>query len=51
VADAYAAIADQAPEGLPTFDDGQRAVAITEAVLRSADHDGQWTEVGVEVLA
>jgi predicted dehydrogenase len=51
VADAYAAIADEAPEGLPTFDDGQRAVAITEAVLRSADHDGQWTEVGVEVLA
>lgn len=44
VADAYAAIGGQPPEGLPTFDDGARAVAITDAVLASA-RTGAWVEV------
>jgi len=44
VADAYAAIGGQAPEGLPRFDDGLRAVRVTEAVLASAA-SGNWVEV------
>jgi predicted dehydrogenase len=44
VADAYAAVAGAAPEGLPTFADGLRAARITEAVLASAAGDG-WVEV------
>ncbi|MEI5583635.1 MULTISPECIES: Gfo/Idh/MocA family protein [unclassified Agromyces] len=45
VADAYAAIAGgTAPDGLPGFDDGLRAVRVTEAVLASAE-SGDWTEV------
>ncbi|MFI0815152.1 Gfo/Idh/MocA family protein [Streptomyces sp. NPDC021115] len=44
VADAYAAIGGDRPEGLPTFDDGLRAARITEAVLRSS-RNGSWTEV------
>jgi predicted dehydrogenase len=44
VADAYAAIGGAAPEGLPRFDDGLRAVRVTEAVLASAASDG-WMEV------
>ncbi|WP_350347814.1 Gfo/Idh/MocA family oxidoreductase [Agromyces sp. G08B096] len=44
VADAYAAIAGERPDGLPTFADGVRAVRVTEAVLRSAA-SGEWTEV------
>lgn len=44
VADAYAAIRGEAPEGLPRFDDGLRAVRITEAVLASAASDA-WVEV------
>ncbi|HEY4224788.1 MAG TPA: Gfo/Idh/MocA family oxidoreductase [Pseudolysinimonas sp.] len=42
VADSYAAVNGAEPEGLPTFRDGSRAVAITEAVLASADSGG-WT--------
>jgi len=45
VADAYATIEGGAPEGLPTFDDGLRAVLLTDAVLRSAER-GEWVEVG-----
>jgi predicted dehydrogenase len=44
VADAYAAIAGKAPEGLPRIGDGVRAARITDAVLASAG-TGSWTEV------
>lgn len=44
VADAYAAMDGAIPEGMPTFSDGLRAAAITDAVLRSsATHT--WTEI------
>jgi predicted dehydrogenase len=43
VADTYAAVAGQTPEGLPTFDDGLRAVRLTDAVLESA-RSGNWIE-------
>jgi predicted dehydrogenase len=36
VADAYATIRGDRPEGMPTFEDGLRAAQITEAVLASA---------------
>ena len=45
VADVYAAIAGDVPDGLPTFADGHRAAVLTEAVLDSAAHEGRWTEV------
>ncbi|HEY6801619.1 MAG TPA: gfo/Idh/MocA family oxidoreductase, partial [Agromyces sp.] len=44
VADAYAAISGATPEGLPRFEDGLRAVRVTEAVLASAA-SGTWVEV------
>ena len=44
VADTYAAIHGETPEGLPTFRDGLRAAQITAAVLESAS-DGCWVEV------
>jgi predicted dehydrogenase len=44
VADTYAAIAAGTPQGLPTFEDGLRAVQVTEAVLESAA-SGTWAEV------
>ncbi len=44
VADTYAAITGGAPDGLPTFADGLRAVRVTEAVLASAA-SGTWQEV------
>ena len=37
VADTYAAIDGNAPEGLPTFADGLRAAEICDAMLRSAE--------------
>jgi len=43
VADVYAAIRGEHPDGLPTFADGLRAVALTEAVLRAADGQ-RWVE-------
>ena len=50
VADAYTTILGrEAPEGLPRFADGRRAVQITEAVLASA-RDGGWTEVATPEL-
>lgn len=44
VADTYAAVAGAAPDGLPVFADGLRAVRLTEAVLASAE-SGAWVEV------
>ncbi|HEV7187400.1 MAG TPA: Gfo/Idh/MocA family oxidoreductase [Blastococcus sp.] len=44
VADTYAALAGQAPDGLPTFADGLRATRITDAVLQSAQKQA-WIEV------
>ncbi|WP_433306079.1 Gfo/Idh/MocA family protein [Actinoplanes sp. CA-030573] len=44
VADTYAAIGGQPPDGLPTFADGRRAAVITEAVLASA-RARAWVEV------
>ena len=44
VADSYAAIAGEAPEGLPTFADGARSAHLIDAVLASA-RSGGWVEV------
>jgi len=44
VSDVYAAVAGHAPDGLPTFADGLRAVRITEAVLEAAAGGG-WVEL------
>jgi predicted dehydrogenase len=44
VADSYAAIAGDAPEGLPTFADGARSAHLIDAVLASA-RSGGWVEV------
>jgi predicted dehydrogenase len=44
VADTRAAISGQAPDGLPTFEDGLRAARIAEAVVRSA-RERAWVEV------
>jgi predicted dehydrogenase len=44
VADTYQAIRGDPPEGLPTFDDGWRAAAITAAVLEAAT-SRSWVEV------
>ena len=44
VADSYAAVAGGAPQGLPTFDDGLRAVLLTEAMLESAA-TGSWVDI------
>jgi predicted dehydrogenase len=44
VADSYAAIGGAAPSGLPRFEDGLRAVRVTEAVMNAAE-SGSWVEV------
>ena len=44
VAHTYDAIRGAGPDGLPTFDDGWRAAAVVDAVLRSA-RSGQWVEI------
>ncbi|MDT7707925.1 MAG: hypothetical protein QOG20_3532 [Pseudonocardiales bacterium] len=44
VADSYEAIRGQRPEGLPTFDDGVRAAALTDAVITSST-TSTWVEV------
>lgn len=44
VADVYAAVRGEAPDGLPRFEDGLRAARITEAVLASAASRA-WEEV------
>jgi predicted dehydrogenase len=43
VADAYDAVRGEAPEGLPTIEDGVRAVSLTEEVMRVCDHDAVQT--------
>jgi predicted dehydrogenase len=45
VADTYAALAGERPDGLPTFADGLRAAQLTEAVLESS-RTSSWVEVG-----
>lgn len=49
VADCYAAIAGEAPDGLPLFADGRRAAQITEAVLASSAQR-TWTEVPCQAV-
>jgi len=44
VADTYAALIGNPPDGLPTFADGLRAARLTEAVLESA-REQSWVEV------
>lgn len=44
ITDTYAAVRGRAPEGLPTFDDGERAARITAAVLESTA-SGEWADV------
>ena len=44
VADTYAALDGEAPDGLPTFADGLRAARLTQAVLRSSQQSC-WVEV------
>ena len=44
VADVYAAVRKEKPDGLPTFADGLRAATITEAVVTSSA-SSTWTEV------
>lgn len=44
VADSYAAINGQAPDGLPRFEDGLRAALLTEAVLLSAA-ERRWVDL------
>ncbi|HTE62454.1 MAG TPA: Gfo/Idh/MocA family oxidoreductase [Solirubrobacteraceae bacterium] len=44
VADSYAAVAGEAPDGLPTFADGARSAHLIDAVLASAASGG-WVEV------
>jgi predicted dehydrogenase len=50
VADSYAAMTGSMPEGVPTFDDGLRAVQVTEAVLESAS-SGSWIDLSSPALA
>ncbi|MGG5171813.1 Gfo/Idh/MocA family protein [Pseudarthrobacter sp. J1738] len=44
VADVYAAVHGQEPDGMPTFRDGLRAALLTDAVVTSAAHQ-TWVEV------
>jgi predicted dehydrogenase len=44
VADVYAAVQGQAPEGLPTFGDGLRAALLTDALVTSAAQRS-WVDV------
>jgi predicted dehydrogenase len=44
VADVYAAVRGDAPDGLPTFRDGLRAAQLTEALVASA-RGGSWSDV------
>jgi predicted dehydrogenase len=47
IADTYAAVRGEMPDGLPTFADGLRQVRITQAVLSSAT-TGDWVDVSDE---
>jgi predicted dehydrogenase len=44
VADSYAAIRGETPQGLPTFEDGARSMSIVDAVIKSSQAT-QWVEV------
>ena len=44
VADTYAAVGGDRPDGLPTFADGYRAATVTAAVVESA-RSGRWVDV------
>jgi predicted dehydrogenase len=44
VADTYAAVQGQKPEGLPTFRDGLRAALLTDALVTSAAQQS-WVDV------
>jgi predicted dehydrogenase len=44
VSDSYAAIAGEPPDGLPTFADGLRAAALTDAAVTSSE-SSTWVEV------
>ncbi len=44
VADSYAAIRGESPEGLPTVQDGLRSLRVVDAVLRSAQ-GGSWAGI------
>lgn len=44
LADTYAAVRGEAPDGLPTFTDGLRAARIIDAVLDSAE-SSSWTSI------
>ena len=44
IADVYAGVHGDAPDGLPTFADGLRAAVLTQAVLDSAT-SRRWVEV------
>ena len=44
VGDTYGAIGGSAPDGLPTFADGARAVALVDAVISSSE-SSTWVEV------
>jgi predicted dehydrogenase len=48
VADAYAAIDGETPDGMPVFADGLRAARITDAVLESA-REQRWVDVPAPV--
>lgn len=51
VEDTYAAIEGAEPDGLPRFEDGLRAVRVTDAVMDSAER-GAWVEIApVEAAA
>ena len=45
VADTYAAIAGERPDGLPTFADGTRSARIVDAVVASARAGASWVDV------
>jgi predicted dehydrogenase len=51
VADTYAAIGGEEPDGMPTFADGARSADVVDAVLRSAAQDGAWTDVAPAAAA
>lgn len=44
VTDTYRAVGGQTPDGLPTFADGERAAALTHAVIESSN-TSTWTEI------
>ena len=50
VADTYRAVAGEEVDGLPTFADGARAAAITDAVLASSA-SGRWVDVDTATAA